>query len=67
MPRHDLTDWIIHFIHDRNSENDPLEFSLHPETFEYLPFPENFNYEGKPPLPLVFTSGVSDKSNTRNT
>ncbi|WP_378172643.1 hypothetical protein [Aquimarina sp. SS2-1] len=48
MPRHDLTDWIIHFVHDRNPENDPLEFSLHPETFEYLPFPDNFDFEGEP-------------------
>lgn len=48
MPRHDITDWIIHFVHDRNPENDPMEFSMDFETFDYLPFPDNFTYDGKP-------------------
>lgn len=48
MARHDLTDWIIHFVHRRNFENDPLEFSIDPETYESIPFPDNFQYNGEP-------------------
>lgn len=48
LARHDLTDWIIHFVHRRNSDVDPLEFSINPDTGEYVPFPDNFTYEGEP-------------------
>ena len=58
MPRHDLTDWIIHFVHDRNADNDPLEFSLDLETFGYLPFPDNFTYDGEP----IYLTDESEES-----
>ncbi|MFC4231468.1 hypothetical protein ACFOW1_06185 [Parasediminibacterium paludis] len=48
MARHDLTDWIIHFVHRRNPENDPLEFSYDFEDFEYIPHPDGFTYDGEP-------------------
>ncbi|CAM4240586.1 hypothetical protein [Flavobacterium terrigena] len=51
MNRNDLTEWIIHFVHDRNPENDPQEFSYDWEVedgFEYDPFPDTFTYEGEP-------------------
>lgn len=48
MARHDLTDWIIHFVHRRNPENDPLEFSYDFDNFEYIPHPDGFTYEGEP-------------------
>lgn len=48
MARHDITDWIIHFVHRRNSDVDPLEFSINPDTGQYVPFPDSFTYEGKP-------------------
>lgn len=49
MSRHDITDWIIHFVHKRNSENDPLEFSRDwEETMEYVEFPDNFQFNGEP-------------------
>lgn len=49
--RKDLTEWIIHFVHDRNPENDPLEFSYDWDDehgFEYFPFPDTFTYKGEP-------------------
>lgn len=48
MNRNDLTDWIIHFVHRRNPENDPLEFSYDYEEMEPQPFPDNFTFDGKP-------------------
>jgi len=49
MSRHDITDWIIHFVHKRNSENDPLEFSRDwEETMDYIEFPDNFKFDGEP-------------------
>jgi len=48
MSRHDITDWIIHFIHKRNSENDPLEFSYDWEDMEYIPLPDSFTFKGEP-------------------
>ena len=49
MSRYDITDWIIHFVHKRNPENDPLEFSVDWEgTMEYIKFPDNFKYNGEP-------------------
>lgn len=49
MSRHDITEWIIHFVHKRNEENDPLEFSRDwDETMEYIDFPTNFKYDGEP-------------------
>ena len=48
MKRSDLTNWIIHFVHRRNPENDPLEFSYDFDEMEYQPFPDSFTYEGKP-------------------
>ena len=49
MSRHDITDWIIHFVHKRNSENDPLEFSRDwEESMDYVEFPDNFKYNGEP-------------------
>lgn len=48
MPRHDLSKWIIHFVHKRNPANDPLEFSYDPEDFEYIDFPDGFKYDGTP-------------------
>lgn len=46
--RIDLTDWIIHFVHRRNSETDPSVFSIDPDTGDYLPYPDRFTYEGEP-------------------
>lgn len=48
MKRNDLTNWIIHFVHRRNPDNDPLEFSYDFEEMEYIPFPDSFTYEGEP-------------------
>lgn len=48
MNRKDLTNWIIHFVHRRNPENDPLEFSYDFDIMEYEPFPDNFSYKGEP-------------------
>jgi hypothetical protein len=48
MSRNDLTNWIIHFVHRRNPDNDPLEFSYDFEDMEYEPYPDSFTYEGKP-------------------
>lgn len=48
MSRKDLTNWIIHFVHRRNPNNDPLEFSYDFEDFNYIPFPDSFTYEGEP-------------------
>lgn len=48
MSRKDLSNWIIHFVHRRNPENDPLEFSYDFEDLEYIPFPDSFTYEGEP-------------------
>ncbi len=39
----------MHFVHERNSDNDPLEFSRDWEdTMEYVDFPNNFTLEGEP-------------------
>jgi hypothetical protein len=49
MSRHDITNWIIHFVHKRNPENDPLEFSRDwDKTMNYVKFPNNFKYDGEP-------------------
>jgi len=48
MARHDLTNWIIHFVHRRNPETDPLEWSYDPEDFEYVPHPDGFTFKGEP-------------------
>lgn len=56
MPRHDLTNWIIHFVHRRNPENDPLEFSYDLD-FEYVPHPDGFTYDGEP---IVLTNKYAE-------
>lgn len=48
MNRNDLTNWIIHFIHRRNPENDPLEFFCDFEEKGYQTFPDSFTYKGEP-------------------
>lgn len=48
MNRPDLTNWILHFVHRRNPDNDPFEFSINPDTGEYVEFPEEFTYDGEP-------------------
>ena len=48
MKRNDLSNWIIHFVHRRNPENDPLEFSYDFEEMEFIPFPDSFTYKGEP-------------------
>lgn len=45
--RTDLSDWIIHFVHRRNPDNDPLEFNRDFDTLEYIPFPDAFTYYGE--------------------
>jgi len=47
--RKDISNWIIHFIHKRKPENDPLEFSYDWDgDLEYIEFPDSFTYEGEP-------------------
>jgi hypothetical protein len=48
MARLDLTNWIIHFVHRRNPETDPLEFSYDFEEYEYIPHPDGFTFAGEP-------------------
>lgn len=48
MSRIDLSKWIIHFIHRRNPDNDPMEFAYDPETMESYNFPDGFTYKGEP-------------------
>lgn len=48
MSRIDLTEWIIHFVHKRNPENEPIEFSFDPETFDEVDHPIGFSYDGEP-------------------
>lgn len=48
MSRIDLSEWIIHFVHDRNPENDPLCFAINPDTVEFFDFPDYFAKDGKP-------------------
>jgi hypothetical protein len=45
MARIDLTDWIIHFVHNRVPENDPRCFCNTGDDFE---FPDYFDSDGKP-------------------
>ena len=33
MPRYDLTNWIIHFVHKKNSDADP--YSIYDDDGEY--------------------------------
>jgi len=46
--RKDLTEWIIHFVHERKIENEPSFFLCDFESEDYHSFPDNFTYEGKP-------------------
>lgn len=39
-------------MHRRNPENDPLEFSIDVENLEYIPIPDNFDYNGVPMFQL---------------
>nr|WP_299173325.1 hypothetical protein [uncultured Allomuricauda sp.] len=48
MNRNDLSEWIIHFVHRRNPENDPLEFSWDLENMDFIDFPDSFTYDGEP-------------------
>jgi hypothetical protein len=48
MPRHDITDWVIHFIHRRSAETDPLAISFEPKGLKLDEFPDNFSYNGEP-------------------
>lgn len=56
MKRNDLSDWVIHFIHDKNPANDPCINNI---DFEYKPFPDSFNYKG---LPLFLTNRYDEES-----
>jgi hypothetical protein len=47
MSRQDLTSWIIHFIHNRNLDNEILESSYSVYDDEYA-VPDGFTYQGKP-------------------
>jgi len=48
MQRHDLTDWVIHFIHKRNAETDPLTLSFDLKEFNLDELPDSFSYNGEP-------------------
>lgn len=48
MARFDLTEWIIHFVHDRIPENDPKCFCVDPETGDSLGFADYFDSKGEP-------------------
>ncbi|MGY4538932.1 hypothetical protein ACVW0P_003355 [Mucilaginibacter sp. UYNi724] len=48
MGRLDISNWVIHFIHRRNPNNDPAEFSIDPETGDSMDFPDGFTYDGNP-------------------
>ena len=48
MNRHDITEWIIHFIHKRNPENDPLEYLDDPDETDDILVPDSFTFDGKP-------------------
>lgn len=48
MSRIDLTNWIIHFVHDRIPENNPNEIFYNDVVDEPIEIPTNFDYEGKP-------------------
>lgn len=47
MSRQDLSNYVIHFIHGRNPENELLEYSYVAEDDEYT-IPDSFTLEGKP-------------------
>jgi len=44
--RKDLTEWIIHFVHDRKIDNESSVYFGN--LGEYHDFPDNFSYEGEP-------------------
>lgn len=46
--RQDITDWVIHFIHRRNPDTDPLEFCMDLENGDAYDHPDGFDYEGNP-------------------
>ena len=48
MSRIDLTNWIIHFVHDRIPENEPKEIFYDIEENHSVEIPTNFSYEGEP-------------------
>jgi hypothetical protein len=47
MARIDLTDWIIHFVHNRVPENDPRCFCSYPEAGEDFEYADYFDSAGQ--------------------
>lgn len=47
MSRIDLTNWIIHFVHERKVENEGHNL-LNSHEDNYDGVPTNFSYKGKP-------------------
>ncbi|RPJ86784.1 MAG: hypothetical protein EHM18_04440 [Acidobacteria bacterium] len=47
--RTDLSNWLVHFVHDRNPENDPSQFFVGdiPDR-DYMPVPIGFKKSGEP-------------------
>lgn len=45
--RKDLTDWVVHFVHERKIENEPF-FLFNIDSEGYHLFPDNFTYTGEP-------------------
>jgi hypothetical protein len=53
--RTDISQWVIHFIHRRNPETDPM-FFVAPTTHEPVAHPDGFTYTGEP----LFVSSLYD-------
>lgn len=45
--RNDLSNWLLHFVHQRDSETDPLLFAEE-DYPDYSPIPDVFDYSGQP-------------------